>query len=163
MTLLRSLGCCRSKTWWTASRIWACHAGLHLMCMFKNVCALEICHREVNKAWWRACPDGIALSKISTSTDVCDQGMTIRTARLPGTGNLLGQAGKDLSGLPDQASCHQFKKMKILTVPYFNSSTRFRVTGILVLRIHNRNISFLLHHQTDRLQCCSMWLACQCS
>ena len=29
------------------------------------------------------------------------QGMTIRTARLPGAGNLLGRAGKDLSGLPD--------------------------------------------------------------
>ena len=29
------------------------------------------------------------------------QGMTIRTARLPGAGNLLGRAGEDLSGLPD--------------------------------------------------------------
>ena len=32
------------------------------------------------------------------------QGMTIRTARLPGAGNL----GEDLSGLPDWASCYQF-------------------------------------------------------
>ena len=36
------------------------------------------------------------------------QGMTIRTARLPGAGNLLGWAGEDLSGLPDRASCYQF-------------------------------------------------------
>ena len=36
------------------------------------------------------------------------QGMTIRTARLPGAGNLLGRAGEDLSGLPDWASCYQF-------------------------------------------------------
>ena len=34
--------------------------------------------------------------------------MTIRTARLPGAGNLLGQAGEDLSGLPDWASRYQF-------------------------------------------------------
>ena len=31
------------------------------------------------------------------------QGMTIRTARLPGASNLLGRAGEDLSGLSDQA------------------------------------------------------------
>ena len=36
------------------------------------------------------------------------QGMTIRTARLPGAGNLLGQAGKNLSGLPNRASRYQF-------------------------------------------------------
>ena len=36
------------------------------------------------------------------------QGMTIRTARLPRAGNLLGRAGEDLSGLPDQTSCYQF-------------------------------------------------------
>ena len=35
------------------------------------------------------------------------QGMTIRTARLLGAGNLLGQAGEDLSGLPDWASRYQ--------------------------------------------------------
>ena len=29
--------------------------------------------------------------------------MTIRTARLPGAGNLLARAGEDLSGLPDRA------------------------------------------------------------
>ena len=31
------------------------------------------------------------------------QGMTIRTARLPGAGNLPGRAGEDLSGLPNRA------------------------------------------------------------
>ena len=36
------------------------------------------------------------------------QGMTIRTARLPGAGNLLGRAGKNISGLPDRASRYQF-------------------------------------------------------
>ena len=35
------------------------------------------------------------------------QGMTIRTAWLPGAGNLLSRAGEDLSGLPDQASHYQ--------------------------------------------------------
>ena len=71
------------------------------------------------------------------------QGMTIRTARLPGAGH------------------HQ---LFLLTESYFNSSTRFWVTvAVFVLRFHNRNISFLLHHQTDRLQCRSMWLACHCS
>ena len=91
------------------------------------------------------------------------QGMTIRTARLPGAGNLLGRAGEDLSGLPDWASRYHFFSF-LLTVSYFNSSTRFRVTvTVFVLWFHNRNISFPLHHQTDRLQCRSMWLACQCS
>ena len=32
--------------------------------------------------------------------------MTIRTARLPGAGSLLGRA--DLSGLPDRAMCFNF-------------------------------------------------------
>ena len=39
------------------------------------------------------------------------QGMTIKTARLPGAGNLLGRAGEDLSGLPDCASRYQFFKV----------------------------------------------------
>ena len=34
--------------------------------------------------------------------------MTIRTARLPGAGNLLGRAGADLSGLPDRESRYFF-------------------------------------------------------
>ena len=90
---------------------------------------------------------------------ISSQGMTIRTARLPGAGNLLGRAGEDLSG-QDVIIFLIF----LLTVSYFNSSTRFRVTlTVFVLRFRNRNISFLLHHQTDRLQCRSMWLACQCS
>ena len=94
-----------------------------------------------------------------------DQGMTIRTARLPGAGNLLGRAGEDLSGLPDRAGCYQFFVVVVVdSIIYFNSSTRFRVTvAVFVLRFHNRNISFLSHHQTDRLQCRSMRLACQCS
>ena len=36
------------------------------------------------------------------------QGMTIRTAQLPGADNLLGQAGEDLGGLPDRESHYQF-------------------------------------------------------
>ena len=36
------------------------------------------------------------------------QGMTIRTAQMPGAGNLLSRADEDVSGLPDQTSCHQF-------------------------------------------------------
>ena len=36
------------------------------------------------------------------------QGVTIRTARLPGAGNLLGRADEDLSGLPDRESRYQF-------------------------------------------------------
>ena len=90
--------------------------------------------------------------------------MTIRTARLLGAGNLLGRPGEDLSGLPDRASCYQFLFYFIDSIIYFNSSTRFRVTvAVFVLWFHNRNLSFLLHHQTDRLQCRSMRLACQCS
>ena len=34
--------------------------------------------------------------------------MTIRTAWLPGEGNLLGRAGEDLSGLPDWTSRYLF-------------------------------------------------------
>ena len=33
--------------------------------------------------------------------------MTIRTAQLPGAGNLLSWAGEDFSGLPDWASFYQ--------------------------------------------------------
>ena len=44
----------------------------------------------------------------------------------------------------------------LLTVSYFNSSIRFQVTvTVFASRFHN--------HQTDRLQCRSMRLACQCS
>ena len=79
---------------------------------------------------------------------ISSQGMTM-TARLPGAGNnLLGRAGEDLSR--QDVIIFYF----LLTVSYFNSSTRFRVTlTVFVLRFRNRNISFLLHHQTDRLQC----------
>ena len=92
---------------------------------------------------------------------VCVEGMTIRTARLAGAGNLLGRAGEDLSGLPDRAGCYQFFVVVVVdSIIYFNSSTRFRVTvAVFVLRFHNRNISFLSHHQTDQLQCDSMRLA----
>ena len=72
MTLSRSLGCCRSKTWRITSRIGACQACLHQMCMFTDVCACEIHCREVNEACRCTCPDGIAPSKVSTSDDVCD-------------------------------------------------------------------------------------------
>ena len=36
------------------------------------------------------------------------QGMTVRTARLPGASNLLGRAGEDLSGLSDRARRYIF-------------------------------------------------------
>ena len=79
--------------------------------------------------------------------------------KLKNVNALPGRAGEDLSG-QDVIIFLIF----LLTVSYFNSSTRFRVTlTVFVLRFRNRNISFLLHHQTDRLQCRSMWLACQCS
>ena len=42
------------------------------MYMFNDVCACEIRRREVNEACRRACPDGIAPSKVSTSDDACD-------------------------------------------------------------------------------------------
>ena len=51
---------------------------------------------------WIAC----SCFQLEVSQHGC-QGMTIRTARLPGAGNLLGRAGEDLSGLPDRASCYQ--------------------------------------------------------
>ena len=55
-----------------------------------------------------------------------NQGMTIRTARLPGAGNLLGRAGEDLSGLPDRARRYHFLNfIDSVTVSYFSSSTRF--------------------------------------
>ena len=69
MTSSRSLGCCRSKTWWITSRIRACQACLHLM--FIDVCACEI--------YCRKCPDGIAPSKVSTSNDACDDHFLIST------------------------------------------------------------------------------------
>ena len=56
--------------------------------------------------------------------------MTIRTARLPGAGNLLGRAGEDLSGLPDRASCYYF----IDSMIYFNSSSRLRVTVAVFMK-----------------------------
>ena len=68
----RSLGCCRSKTSRSTSRIRACQACLHLMFMFIDVCACEIRCREVTKACRCVCPDGIAPSKVSTSDDACD-------------------------------------------------------------------------------------------
>ena len=72
MTSSRSLGCYRSKTWRITSRIGACQACLHLMCRFTDVCACEIRRREVNEACRCTRPDGIALSKVSTSDDACD-------------------------------------------------------------------------------------------
>ena len=72
MTSSRSLGCCRSKTWRITSRIGAFQACLHLMFMFTDVCVCEILRREVTEACLCACPDGIALSKVSTSADTCD-------------------------------------------------------------------------------------------
>ena len=71
-TSSRSLGCCRSKTWRITCRIGACQACLHLMFTFTDVCACEIRRREVNEACRCACPDGIALSNVSTSDDACD-------------------------------------------------------------------------------------------
>ena len=44
----------------------------------------------------------------SSITIIIIQGMTIRTAQMPVAGNLLSQAGEDVSGLPDQTSWHQF-------------------------------------------------------
>ena len=79
MTSSRSFGCCRSKTWGITSRIGACQACLHLMCMFTNVCVCEIRLRQVNKTCWCACPDGIAPSKVSTSDDACDDHFLIST------------------------------------------------------------------------------------
>ena len=74
--------------------------------------------------------------------------MTIRTARLPGAGNLLGRAGEDLSGLPDRARRYLF--FIFIDSIIFQFNTRFRVTlTVFVLRFRNRNISSLLHHQTD--------------
>ena len=72
MTSSRLFGCCRSKTWRIISRIGACQACLHLMCMFTDVCVCEIRPREVNEVCQCACPDGIAPSKVSTSNDACD-------------------------------------------------------------------------------------------
>ena len=42
------------------------------MFMFTDVCTCKIPRREVNEACLCACPDGIALSKVSTSDDACD-------------------------------------------------------------------------------------------
>ena len=73
----RSLGCCRSKTWQITSRIGACQACLHLLCMFTDVCACEIRRREVNEACRCACPDGFAPSKVGTNDDACDDHILI--------------------------------------------------------------------------------------
>ena len=42
------------------------------MFTFTDACAYEIRRREVDEACRCACPDGIALSKVSTSDDACD-------------------------------------------------------------------------------------------
>ena len=92
------------------------------------------------------------------------QGMTIRTAQLPEAGNLLGRGGEDLSGLPGRAGCYQFFNFILLTVSYILiHAPDFVSLWVFVLQFHNRNIRFLLYHQTNWLQCRSMWLVCQCS
>ena len=45
--------------------------------MFTDVCACEIRRREVHEACRCACPDGIAPSKVSTSSDACDDDFLI--------------------------------------------------------------------------------------
>ena len=88
------------------------------------------------------------------------QGMTIRIAWLPWAGNLLGQAGEDFSGLPDQPNCHfsllHWQYHVSIHVLDFKSLWQFSFCSSTVT-----SVSF--QHQTDRLKCGSMWLACQCS
>ena len=59
----------------------------------------------------------ISMDHISKRKKERQQGMTIRTARLPGAGNLLGRAGEDFNGLPGRASCISFYFI-LLTVSY---------------------------------------------
>ena len=93
------------------------------------------------------------------------QGMTIRTADCPGQVTYsVGQVQVSVA-CPTRKVVISFYFLFFYWQyhNYFNSSIRFWVTvTVFVLQFHNRNISFLSHHQTDRLQCRSMWLACQC-
>ena len=88
------------------------------------------------------------------------QGMTIRTAWLPGAGNLLGRAGEDLSGLPNQARHYHF--VFLLKVSYFNSSTRFWVTMWQFLFCGSAiatSVSFYIIKPTDFSVVACDWLA----
>ena len=66
-------------------------------------------HWPQTVCWWRWCKTQPACPCTHSTAHLQHnhQGMTIRTARLPGAGNLLGRAGEDLSGLPDQESRYQ--------------------------------------------------------
>ena len=75
MTSSRSLGCCRSKTWRITSRIGACQACLHLMCMFTDVCAGEIRRREANEACWCSTFTQVSHSLVTKSWLISMYGM----------------------------------------------------------------------------------------
>ena len=66
-------------------------------------------HWPQTVCWWRWCKTQPACPCTHSTAHLQHnhQGMTVRTARLPGAGNLLGRAGEDLSGLPDQESRYQ--------------------------------------------------------
>ena len=86
--------------------------------------------------------------------------MTIRTARLPGAGNLLGRAGEDLSGLPDRASCDQFFKFFIdyhisIQALDFESLWQFLFCGSTIAA----SISFYIVKPTDISVIACDWLA----
>ena len=67
------------------------------------------------------------------------QGRTIRTARLPGAGNLLCWAGEGLSDLPDGASHYSFSRLADL-----NSRDGCQVTeAVFVSQFQDSDIRFL--------------------
>ena len=89
------------------------------------------------------------------------QGMTIRTARLPRAGNLLGRAGEDLSGLPDPASRYHFfyffyRQYHIsIQAPDFESLWQFLFCGSTIAT----SVSFHIIKLTDFSVVACDWLA----
>ena len=83
--------------------------------------------------------------------------MTIRTARLPGAGNLLGRAGEDLSGLPDRASCYYFIDVSYISIqaPDFVSLWQFLFCGSTMAT----SVSFHIIKPTDFSVVACDWLA----
>ena len=102
---------------------------------------------------WIAC----SRFQLEVSQHGC-QGMTIRTARLPGAGNLLGRAGEDLSDLPDRASryhCFYWQYHISIQALDFESLWQFLFCGFTIAT----SVSFYIIKPTDFSVVACDWLA----
>ena len=117
-------------------------------------------HWPQTECWWRWCKTQPACPCTHSTAHLQHkhQGMTIRTARLPGAGNLLGQAGEDLSGLPDQESRYQvifyWQYISIQALD-FESLWQFLFHGSTIAT----SVSFYIIKPTDFSVVACDWLA----